>query len=55
MPLVQTVGLVAAYLLGVFYNYERLAITVCPVSCMLGKGRHTISGQLQAGAGLSEQ
>ena len=31
-PLVQTVGLIAAYLLGIFYNYERLAITGCPVS-----------------------
>lgn len=30
--LVQTVGLIAAYPLGIFYNYERLAITGCPVS-----------------------
>ena len=34
MLLVQTVGLVAAYLLGIFYNYKRLAITGCPVSCV---------------------
>ena len=30
--LVQTVGLIAAYLLGILFNYERLAITECPVS-----------------------
>ena len=43
--LVQTVGLILAYLLGIFYNYQRLAITGCPVSSpddMLGKGRQII-------------
>ena len=32
--IVQIVGLIAAYLLGLFYNYERLAITGCPVSSL---------------------
>ena len=28
---VQSVGVIAAYLLGFIYNYEQLAITGCPV------------------------
>ena len=33
--LMQSIGMVAAYLLGIFYNYELLAITGCPVSVKL--------------------